>query len=195
MVQREIIRRVEAHTGRRTGNWEVTISSHSSPDKKRPTIQIITLSSQPKRIYILAGIILTDTEPAFVALMRKISAYAPKTSRSVRGVLYDFADFGVAVGMSFDKHGSPTGVIVEIEYRPCAATSECEQLIGDLMEKIAAPLVPPPQASQDPAVSVAATTAYNYGRVMLDGKKVAAKDLVPFSTRTTALLYAKLLRS
>lgn len=207
MVEREIIRRVEAHTGRKTGTWDVSVSFHAAPQRKRgasdqaqshPPIEIVSLSSQPKKIYLLAGNLIVETEPAFVPMMRKISIYAPKVSRSVRGATYDFVDFAVSVGMSFDKHGSATGVVVEIEYRPCPITTECEKLIGELMEKIAAPLVPPPpppHATQDREVSAAATTAYNYTRVEVDSAKVSAKDLVPFSNVTSALLYAKLLRT
>lgn len=193
MVEREIIRRVEAHTGRKVGTWQVALALHATPDKKRPTVEIVTLPEVDK-MFVISNNLITEAETPFVSLIRKISTYAQKSSRQIKGTEYDFVDFAVKVGMSFDKHGSTKGVVVEIEYRPCPVTADCEQLIGELMERVAAPLVPPPQAGQDPAVSVAATTAYNFMRIEVDPKKFNVKDLVPFTKRTEALLYAKLLR-
>lgn len=193
IVESEIIRRVEAHTGRRADNWQVTVTSHVSPDKKQPTMQLITLSHIADRVFVLANALVVEAEPNLPVLLRKISAYAPKLSRNVRGTEYDYVDFGVRVGMSLDKQGAAMGVVVEIEYRPCSSTSDCELLIAELMDRIAAPLVPPPQASEDPDVSKAATSAYTYVRVELDPNKFSPKDLIPFSDRTEALMYAKLL--
>jgi len=120
--------------------------------------------------------------------------YQPRLTRAIRGSEYDFVDFCLRVGLSFDRHNAPTGVVVEIEYRPCPVTTDCAGLIAELMKRIAAPLVPPPQPSQDPTASVAATTAYNYNRVEVDSTTYNDRDLSPFSHRTAALLYAKLLR-
>ncbi|KAI0561530.1 Mediator complex subunit Med20 [Gracilaria domingensis] len=195
MVQREIIRRIEAHTGRKSSTWQVTVSIHTTPDKKRPSIELVTLPDVTNRVYIISPPLVTEAEPAVTALLRRISPYVPKVSRSARGWEYDFVDFSVRVGMSFDRHGGATGVVVEVEYRPCSYTADCESLIAELMERIAAPLVPPPQANSDPGISAAATTPYNYNRIEIDSKKFIEKDLVPFSQRTEALLFAKLLRS
>ncbi|CAN8072155.1 unnamed protein product [Agarophyton chilense] len=194
MVQREIIRRIKAHTGRQTGSWQVTVSIYTNPDKTRPPIELVTLPDVANRQYIISPPLVTEAEPTIAVLLHRISTYAPKVNRAARGSEFDFVDFSVRVGMSFDRHGGATGVVVQVEYRPCSYTADCESLIAELMERIAAPLVPPPQASSDPGISAAATTAYNYNRIEVDVKKFNEKDLMPFSKRTEALLFAKLLR-
>ncbi|PXF47959.1 Mediator of RNA polymerase II transcription subunit 20 [Gracilariopsis chorda] len=195
MVEREIIRRIEAHTGRRLTSWQVTVSFHTNPDKKRPTIEIVSLPDIKDRVFLISPPLVTEAQPTLVPLLRRISNYSPKYNRSARGLQFDFVDFLVRVGMSFDRHGGATGVVVQIEYRPCSYTADCERLIAELMERIAAPLVPPPQANHDPGISAAATTSYNYTRVDVDATKFNDKDLMPFSHRTEALLFAKLLRA
>lgn len=194
MAQREIIRRVEAHTGRKVGDWEVSSAMYVMTDKKRPPIEIVSFSDVEGRIFVLVNSVLTEMDQSFLQVIKKISAYQLRGTRTIKGSEYDFVDFCVRVGLAF-RQQTPTGVIVEIEYRPCPVTDDCERLIGELMERIAAPLVPPPQTSGDHSVSVAATTAYNYKRVEVDAAKAPKDDLVPFSNRSAALLYAKLLRT
>lgn len=189
---------MEANTGRISGTWEVNVASHAVSDARKPSIEIVTFSEEASRAYILTKSSVLESDSSLVPLMGKISPYQPRNTRAVRGSEYDFVDFRVRVGLIFGRHESTTGVVVEIEYRPCPFTSECESLISELMEGIAAPLVPAPQNSHDPntseAAHTAATTAFNYQLVQADNDS-NPKDLVPFSNRTSALLYAKLLRS
>lgn len=193
MAQREIIRRVEAHTGRKVGSWDVSSTAFVMTDKKRPPIDMISFSDVEGRLFVLVNSVLTEMDQTFMQVVRKISAYQPRGVRTIKGSAFDFGDFCVRVGLAFRQH-SATGVVVEIEYRPCPVTDDCERLIDELMERIAAPLVPPPQTSGDPSVSVAATTAYSFKRVDSEGTNWCKDDMVPFSNRTAALLYAKLLR-
>lgn len=195
MTEREIIRRVKAHTGRLVGDWKVSCSIYSSNDKKRPPLEIISFDETKPPLYILVNRTVTEVDPAMVPLLRKISVYQPRLSRSIKGSEYDFIDFIVRVGLVFGKGPQPTGVVVEIEYRPCIIVEDSQALIGELMDKIAAPLVPPPQSSGDPTVSAAATTAYNFKRVIVDADKVNPADMTPFTMRSAAILYAKLLRT
>lgn len=196
MVEREVKRRVEAHTGRRDGTWSVTVVTYAPPqDKKQRSMNVVTLSEVEDRVFLVASATVMEVQPAMLAMMRKISNFAPRTTRAVRGVDYDFDDFRVRVGLMFDRHNSPSGVVVEIEYRPCAVVSECSQLIDELMNRLAESLVPPPQSGQDRAVNVAAGTRYTYNKIGLDEKAAKNFDIQPFSNRTSAQLYEKLLRS
>lgn len=195
MAEREIIRRVEAHTGRKVGDWQVSSTVYATPDKKRSQIEVVSFSDIGSKRYVLFNSIVTETDPGFEQFMKKMSAYQHRYTRMIKGSEYDFVDFCVRVGLAFDRHTAPTGVVVEIEYRPCPMATDCELLIGELMEKIAAPLVPPPQMNGDASISAAATTAYNYKRVECDTSNVNAKDFCPFSLRSAAILYAKLLRT
>lgn len=174
----------------------MTCSLYATADKKRTSLEVVSLSDVDARLFVLMnkGATICETERSFVPMVKRISSYQHKFTRYIRGAEYDFVDFCVRVGLVFDKHNSAFGVVVEIEYRPCTVAADCEDIVGELMEKIAAPLVPPPQSSQDRTVSDAAMAAYSYKRVEVDPKKLNAKDLNPFSHRTAALLYAKLLR-
>lgn len=195
MVEREIVRRVEAHTGRKSGRWEVVVSVYGPEEKKRAPIEAVTFSDVKNRVFILLPSMVTEVEPSMLPLMSKISPFKLRTKRAVRGDEYDFEDFCVRVGVSFDRHNSPAGVVVEIEYRPCGSVAQCGGLITELMELIVAPLVPPPHPGQDPSINAAATNQYTYEAVKLDEKKVPPTDLNPFSHRTSAWLYASLLSS
>lgn len=154
---------------------------------------MVTLPDVPNRIYFISPPLVTEADPALIPLMRRICSYTPKFNLCARGEQYDFVDFSVRVGMSFDRHGSAKRVIVEIEYQPCSFADDCENLIAELMQRIAAPLVPPPQVNQDPGVGAAAGTTYKCDRVQIDANIYNPKDLTPFSYRSEALLYAKLL--
>lgn len=193
MAEREIVRRVEAHTGRKVGPWEVSCALFTVPDKKRESMVIATLSEVPERRFILTHGVITEAGAGFPALVRKMSASVPKMTQTIRGAEYDFVDFCVRVGLSFDRHNAACGVVVEIEYRPCLVAPDCADLIGELMERIAAPLVPPPQAGQDPIANAAATTAFTYKRIEVDPEG-PPKDTGTFSSRSSALLYIKLLQ-
>lgn len=195
IVEREIVRRIEAHTGRKSGRWEVAVSVYGPEEKKRAPIEAVTFSDVKDRVFILLPSVVTEVEPAMLSLMTKISPYKLRVKRAVRGDEFDFEDFCFRVGVSFDRHNSPAGVAVEVEYRPCIALSECEGLILELMGRIVAPLVPPPHLGQDPSVSAAATTQYAYKTIKLDDKKVRPSDVHPYSHRTSALIFAKLLTS
>lgn len=196
MVERELKRRVEAHTGRRKGDWSVSVVTHAPPqDKKQRSMNVVTLSEADDRVFLIASPTVMEVQPAMLAMMRKISNFTPKMTRAIRGVDYDFDDFGIRVGLVFDRHNSPVSIVVEIEYRPCASVSECSLLIDELMNKLAESLVPPPQSGHDRAVNVAANTRYSFNKVSLDEKVVRPPDLQPYSHRTSALLYEKLLRA
>lgn len=195
MAEREIIRRVEANTGRHAGSWEASVSIHATNDKTRPQIEIVSFSDLPTRLFLLFNNTAIETEPGMIPLLQKVSTFSSRLTRSVRGTEYDFEDFCIRVGLCFDRHNAAKGVVVEIEYRPCQSIAECEMLIAELMDKIAAPLVPPPQANQDPSVNTAAFTNYNCNKVTLDTESLNPKDLNPFSNRTSAFMYAKLLRT
>lgn len=185
---------MEAHTGRKVGEWQVTFAVYATPDKKRPQIEVMSFSDIDSKRYILFNSIVTETDPGFEQFMKKMSAYDHRLTRTIKGNEYDFVDFCVRVGLAFDRHNAPTGVVVEIEYRPCPMAADCELLIAELMEKIAAPLVPPPQTNGDVSINAAATTAYSYRRVECDMSRVNVKDFCPFSLRSASILYAKLLR-
>lgn len=189
-------RRVEAHTGRRDGVWSVSVVTYAPPQNKIQRIMnVVTLSEAEDRVFLVVSTTVMEVQPAMLAMTHKISNFAPRMTRAVRGVDYDFDDFRVRVGLMFDRHTSPIGVVVEIEYRPCAVISECYHLIDELMNRLAESLVPPPQSGHDRAVNVAAGTRYAYNKVALDEKMARYTDGQPFSNRTSALLYEKLLRS
>lgn len=195
MVEREIMRRVEAQTGRKRGTWQVSVAVHASPDRKRLPLEVVTFSDKPETAYFLFATYVTEAEHTMLPLMRKISAFSPRMTFTAKGSEYDFEDFCVRVGQSFDRHNSPSGVVVEIEYRPCSAVQECQLLIVELMERVAASLVPPPHTTQDRDVSTAAATTYAYTKVEIaDDRKPRPGDVFPFSNRTSALLYASLLK-
>lgn len=239
MIEREIVRRVEANTGRKSGRWEVNVYIYATTNnpasaagggasngvvpgtggdsggkpspaqqqqQQRRIVETISLSDVPEKLYLVLGSgvgsavptpptgattygHMCEVEPAMLPLMAKISPLRQRARRFVKGDEYDFEDFCVRVGVSFDRHNSPAGVVVEIEYRPCAYVHECHAIIAELMERIAAPLVPPPLPSADPVVSAAANKQYVYKAVKLDDKKIRKSDLAPFSNRTTAWLY------
>lgn len=195
MAEREIMRRVEAHTGRNRGKWEVDVAEYGpAQDKTKRPVHAVTFSDTTSVFLVLAPKTVTEVEKSMLNIMRKISPFQSRIKRSVRGNEYDFEDFRVRVGLSFDRHGNSSGVVVEIEYLPCNTVSECEGLINVLMARIAAPLVPPPQASQDFAVNEAATTSYSYNKVKLD-EQVRITETPAVLNRIAALLYANLLRN
>jgi TATA-binding related factor (TRF) of subunit 20 of Mediator complex len=207
-VEKEVVRRVRAHTGRRTGAWEVSLAILATPDKSAPTLAVVTLSDVPGRRFVLSPstLLVAEVGDSFPSMLKKLSSYAPRSTRVVRGAAYDFADLVVRVGISFDR-GAPAGVVVEIEYRPCADVGACASLVTELMDRIAAPLVPPPLAGQDPSASAAATAAYAYERVLApeteaedDGDDVGERDATednpprrPFSNHDAARLFVNLL--
>lgn len=125
-------------------------------------------------------------------LMNKISGYKSKIRRYIRGDEYDFEDFCVRVGVSFDKQNSPSGVTVQIEYRPCAYVSQCKHIILELMDKIVASLVPPPTPSHDPDSETVAGAKYKFKTVPFDSTH---GDLSPFTYHMLAALYSSLLTS
>jgi hypothetical protein len=186
------LRRVIAHTGRRVEPWDVSCAVMATPDRKKPPLVVVTMSDASDRHFAVSGGMIAEAGRGFPALLRKISRYDQRSLRAIRGAAYDFADLAVRVGLSFDK-GAPAGVVVEIEYRPCAVATECANLVGELMDKISAPLVPPPHATQDPSANSASTTLYAYKRVDADIAKLLPNEPPSFSHRHAAALYAKLL--
>jgi hypothetical protein len=191
-VEREVVRRVKAHTGIRFAPWEVSCVIMGTADKKRPPMDIVHLSEAADRRYVVCNGVVAEVGDGFQQVLQKVSKYEQKAVRVVRGSTYEFGDFCVRVGLSFDR-GSPAGVVVEIEYRPCAYVEQCSALIAELMERIMAPLVPPPHAGQDPAASAAATSTYTHVQVSANIAKLLPEDPPGFSLRHAAILYVKLL--
>ena len=113
MAERELVRRVEAHTGRKIGPWEVTYALHIC-DKRAP-IELLSTTEMPDRRVAMMGRSILDSDGSFAALIPRLAGYACKATRTIRGSEYDFVDFKVRVGMTFDKNNVPSGVAVEIE--------------------------------------------------------------------------------
>ncbi len=191
IAEREIVRRVEAHTGRRTGSWEVQYAQYATPDK-RPTLEILSSSENPERRVVMFGPRVLEGEEALPTQLQKLATYSPRAMRTIRGAEYDFVDFRVRVGLVFDKNNAASGVAVEIEYAPCLVADDCTALITELMERIAASLVPPPQAGQDSLATKAATTNFKFSRVEVDFKKHLQLEKPYFTLRHSMLLYRKL---
>jgi TATA-binding related factor (TRF) of subunit 20 of Mediator complex len=191
-VEREVVRRIKAHTGLRLAPWEVSCVVMVPPEKGRAQMDIVYLSEAGDRRYVLCDGTVAEVGEGFQQVLQKVTKYEQKAVRLIRGSAYEFGDFCVRAGLSFDK-GSPVGVVVEIEYRPCAYVEQCAALIGELMERIAAPLVPPPHAGQDPSTIAAANSSYTCERVSVDIAKLLPDDPPAFSLRHAAMLYVKLL--
>lgn len=191
-VEREIVRRVKAHTGRRCDLWEVSCAVLTDVDRRRPQLDLVHMSEAPDRRFVVTEGLVAEVGVGFPQLVKKVSRYEQRTLRTIRGSAYDLGDFCVRVGLSFEK-ASPAGVVVEIEYRPCTFASECKGLVNELMEKFASPLVPPPQISQDPNANAAATSAYKYSPVAADVSNVLPGENTEYSLRYAAVLYVKLL--
>jgi len=187
-VHKELQRRVEAHTGRRVGRWQVSTQQYVSKGNVRPPIVVFTTSEEPNSRYLLTGKHVIATDDGLSALLSKIPALTPKQSFMVKGTEYDLVDFTVRVGMVFEKSG-PTSPVVEIGYLPCSVVDNCVGLITELMEKIAAPLVAPQDSRQDSQATAAAETNYKFTLVADDFQKVEGLADMPFSMRHTALLY------
>ena len=102
-------------------------------------------------------------------------------------------DFIARVGLTFTKNNEAGGVAVEIEYAPCSVVDDCSDLIGELMGRIAASLVPPPQAGNDLTAAKAATMTFNFTSVSVDYEKYLSNDKPFFTSRHAMLLYRKLL--
>ena len=169
---------------------------HAPADKKRPPLEVISLSDADDRLFTLLnkGHTICETEPAFLPMIKRISSYQHKLTRTIRGTEYDFFDFCVKVGLVFDRNDSAYKMVVEIEYRPCVIAKDCEKMATELMEKLAGHLVPPPQKGRDRKTSEVSVAPYEYKKVELEAKKLNPLDVNPFSHRTTALLYAQYLR-
>lgn len=169
---------------------------HAPSEKKRLPLEVIALSDAPDRLYTLInkGATICEADPAFLPMIKRISTYQHKLTRTIRGTEYDFFDFCVKVGLVFDRHDSAYGMVLEIEYRPCVVAKDCEMMATELMEKLAGHLVPPPQKGRDRRNSEVSVLRFDYKKIDLDEKKLNPKELVPFSHRTTALLYAHYLR-
>lgn len=136
---------------------------------------------------------MAEVGPGFDAVLKKASRYEQRSSRTVRGSVYDFGDLLVRVGLTFEKN-APQGVVVEIEARPCGIADGCAEMCAELMDKIAGPLVPPPQAGSDAGANAAATTLYAYQRVSVDIKSLLPEEPdTVFTNRHAAVLYVKLL--
>lgn len=156
-------------------------------------MELVSMSGAAGVRYVVADGLVAEVGDGFPALLRKVSRYEPRAARTVRGAVYDFDDLLVRVGLTFEKT-SPLGVVVEIEMRPCDVAEACAEMCAELMDKIAGPLVPPPQAGQDINANAAATTLYTYQRVTVDIKKLLPDEPERvFTNRHAAVLYVKLL--
>lgn len=195
-AEKELVRRVLAHTGvRDAAAWEVTATVHAPADRARAPLTVVSMSDAPPgRRYVSGPGLVAEAGAGLGALLRKASRYEPRPQRAIRGAAFALADLQVRVGLSFDR-GAPVGVVVEVEVRPCARAPACARLAEELMEKITAPLVPPPAAGHDAAANAAATTLYAFEHLKLDLEKVLPGEPLDFSFRHAALLYAKFLSS
>uniref|UniRef100_A0A7S3A9S3 Mediator of RNA polymerase II transcription subunit 20 n=1 Tax=Rhodosorus marinus TaxID=101924 RepID=A0A7S3A9S3_9RHOD len=191
-VHKELQRRVEAHTGRRVGPWQVSAQQYGSKGNVRPPVVVFTTSEEPEKRYFLTGKHAIETDDGLSALLSKIPALTPTQSFMVKGIEYDLVDFTVRVGMVFEKSG-PTSNVVEIGYLPCSIVDNCVGLITELMDKIAAPLVAPQDSRQDSQANAAAETNYEFRLVPDDFQKVEGLANTPFSMRHTAMLYSAML--
>lgn len=195
IAERELVRRVEAHTGRKIGAWEVTYSLYTPQvSDKRPALETVVSTEMPNVRVLIMGTRVVEAEDIFLAQLGKLADYRPKSARTIRGVAYDFVDFIVRVGLAFDRNNNASGVVVEIEYAPCSVVEDCSLLIEELMVRIAAALVPPPQAGHELMAAKAATTNFRFSPVSVDFKRYApASDKPYFKLNHSMLLYRKLL--
>lgn len=191
VAERELVRRVEAHTGRKTGAWDVQYSQYSASGK-RPPLELLYSTETPDRRVAMFGTRVLEAEDGLSTQLQKLAAYAPRVVRSLRGAEYDFVDFRVRVGLIMDRAASGSGVAVEIEYAPCQVATDCTALISELMDRIAAALVPPPQAGQDSQATKAASTNFRFVRVDVDFAKYLPKESKFFTIRHSMLLYRQL---
>lgn len=165
----------------------------SSSDKRTP-MEAVTSSETPGRVVLVVGQRVVESESSFCDVqLKKLATYNVKSTKTIRGLVYDFVDFVVRVGLLFTKNNEPSGVAVEIEYAPCSVVDDCAGLIGELMGRIAASLVPPPQAGNETMAAKAATMSFNFSPVAVDYKKYFANDKPFFTARHAMLLYRKLL--
>lgn len=185
-----------AHTGvRDAAPWEVSATVYATPDGARAPLTLVSMSDAPAGLRYVAGpAMLAEAGAGLGALLRKASRYEPRPPRAIRGATFALTDLRVRVGLAFDR-SAPVGVVVEVEVLPCARVDACDALAAEVMEKIAAPLVPPPTAGQDAAVNIAAATRYAFERVKMDVSKILPGEPLDFSFRHAALLYAKFLTS
>lgn len=184
-------RRIQAHTGRRTGVWEVSCAAFGVSDKKKPPIHVVSTSDTPGQRIVVTSEMVVEVGEGFSPLLRKISRYEQRSLRSVRGHTYDFVDLVIRIGHSFDK-SSPVDVVVEIEYRPCLIVEDCESLVDEMMKRITAPLIPP-QVGQDRMANAVAAQAYTFERVIVDVSKALPGNSPLYSDRHAALHYIKVL--
>lgn len=194
IAERELVRRVEAHTGRKIGVWEVTYSLyvHQGGDKRVGMETVVSSEKRGVRV-LMMGSRVVEAEDGFIGQLQKLADYRTKSTRSIRGVAYDFVDFVVRVGLAFDRNNNASGVVVEIEYAPCVIVDDCSQLIAELMERIASQLVPPPQAGHESLATKAASTTFRYTAVHVDFKRYIASEKPFFGLRHSMLLYRQLL--
>ncbi len=196
IAERELVRRVEAHTGRRISQWEVTYSLYgpATGSEKRNVLESVTSTETPNRVVLISNTRVVESEDTFCAFqLGKLATYKQRSTRMIRGVAYDFVDFVVRVGLVFDRHNSASGVAVEIEYAPCAVVDDCAELIKELMERIATALVPPPQAGHETMAAKAAATTFRFAPVVVDFKQYFTTEKPFFTLRHSMLLYRKLL--
>lgn len=201
-VERELIRRVEGQAGRPLGSWEVSVVMLAPAEKSRPPMHVVALPNDAdppanRRFLLvtqpgaLTSIISSDEE--LPNLLSKVSRYAQKSVRSVRGRAFTLGDFRVRVGIMFDKNAA-AGVCVDIEYLPVSSTSMCVDLAVDMMKRICAPLMAPIDKASDAAVKAVAALEFQYGLVVCDMRKhLPPEQIDDFSETHIALLYRALL--
>mmetsp|Transcript_3719 Transcript_3719/g.11091 ORF Transcript_3719/g.11091 Transcript_3719/m.11091 type:complete len:217 (+) Transcript_3719:201-851(+) len=192
-ASRELQRRVEAHTGRRVGQWSASsIKYHSRGNVRQPAIYVFKTSEESDSCFVATGTTVIEADDGFTALMEKIQWTSLKAPKSVRGLEYDLADFRLRVGMYHINNNSAVA-IVEIEYRPCSVVKDCNKLITELMEKIASPLVAQPDSGQDSQANAAADMSFGFTPVTEDFDKYADINSRSFTAKHSALLYLRLM--
>lgn len=96
-AERELQRRVEAHTGRRISDWKASCTSYLPRDANRQPVVVAVLSEKPYSRFVATGKTITETDHGFDALLDKVKSYTRKSQAYAKGVEYDLADFRTRV--------------------------------------------------------------------------------------------------
>mmetsp|Transcript_16529 Transcript_16529/g.33780 ORF Transcript_16529/g.33780 Transcript_16529/m.33780 type:complete len:222 (-) Transcript_16529:2649-3314(-) len=202
-VERELGRRVEAQSATPLGAWEISMATYVATEKNRPPIHILSVSrdidttGSGSFVVVTAGgngmppqLLSADGE--LPHLIPKISKYAHKAHRVVKGRAFSLSDFRVRVGLVFEKTNT-VGVSVEIEYLPGTTTAQASGLCEALLRRICAPLMLPSDGPNDAAMQQLSSTEFQFSPVAPDSRKFAPSTLDECSDKYVALLYRALL--
>jgi len=172
-LEKEILRRIEAHSGRRKSGtckasftqfaFGTTVATQSQLPPSTDNTPIsstlktgilqglyeLTLSEAPRQIFLFAlhptarAVQLLHASSEMHALLPRISNVSEKHKKSTFGMLYDLADFTLRVCLLMDK-SKAMGVVLDVEYGACDSLAECFELLDELVSRLCAPLVAAP---------------------------------------------------